>query len=55
MHALKDLFTSGAGLMTAAGLSFMLGTGVFFIRYFIRHMREDEIRAAKLKSRAETR
>ena len=52
MHALKDLFTSGPGLMTVAGLSFMLGMGVFFIRYFFKHMREDGERAAKLKARS---
>lgn len=50
MHALKNLFTSGPGLMTVAGLSFMLGMGVFFIRYFFKHMREDGERAAKLKA-----
>jgi len=50
MHALKELFTSGPGLMTVAGLSFMLGMGVFFIRYFLKHMREDGERAAKLKA-----
>jgi hypothetical protein len=46
MHALKDLFTSDVGLMTVVGLSFMLGMGVFFIRYFLKHMREDGERAA---------
>ena len=49
MHALKVLFTSDAGLMTVAGLGFMLGMGVFFIRYFFKHMREDSERVAKLK------
>jgi hypothetical protein len=46
MHALKDLFTSDVGLMTVAGLAFMMGMGVFFVRYFLRHMREDERNAA---------
>jgi Protein of unknown function (DUF3149) len=45
MHALKDLFTSDVGLMSAAGILFMLGMGVFYVRYFLRHMHEDELRA----------
>jgi len=44
MHALKDLFTSDVGLMSAAGIAFMLGMAVFYIRFFLRHMREDEAR-----------
>lgn len=44
---LKDLFTTDVGLMTVIGLSFMLGMGVFFIRYFLRHMREDGEAAAR--------
>lgn len=46
MHALKDLFTSDVGLMSLAGIVFMLGMGVFYIRFFLRHMHEDEARAA---------
>jgi len=49
MHALKDLFTSDVGLMSISGIVFMLGMGVFFVRYFLRHMREDEVRAKSLK------
>jgi hypothetical protein len=49
MHALKDLFTSDAGLMSAAGILFMLGMGVFYIRYFLSHMRDDELRAKAQK------
>lgn len=45
MHALKDLFTTDVGLMSAAGIVFMLGMGVFFVRYFFRHMREDAAKA----------
>jgi Protein of unknown function (DUF3149) len=45
MHALKDLFTTDVGLMSVAGLAFMLGMGVFFIRYFLRHIKEDSERA----------
>ena len=45
MHALKDLFTSDVGLMSVAGIAFMLGMAVFFVRYFLKHMKEDEARA----------
>jgi hypothetical protein len=45
MHALKDLFTSDVGLMSAAGIAFMIGMGVFFVRFFLRHMHDDEVRA----------
>jgi hypothetical protein len=41
MNVFKDLFTSDVGLMSAAGLLFMLGMGVFYIRYFLRHIAED--------------
>jgi len=44
MSALKVLFGSDAGLMSLAVIVFMLGMGGFFIRYFLRHMREDERR-----------
>lgn len=44
---LKDLFTTDVGLMTVVGLSFMMGMGVFFVRYFLRHMREDGEAAAR--------
>jgi len=49
MHALKDLFTSDVGLMSAAGIAFMLGMAVFFVRYFLRHMQEDEAREKAAK------
>jgi hypothetical protein len=42
MHALRDLFTSDAGLMSMAVIAVMLGMGGFFIRYTLKHMREDE-------------
>jgi hypothetical protein len=45
MLALRELFTTDVGLMSAAGIAFMLGMAVFFIRYFLRHMKEDELRA----------
>lgn len=46
MTALSELFTSGPGLMSLAGIAFMLGMGVFFVRFFLRHVREDTERAA---------
>jgi hypothetical protein len=49
MHALKDLFTTDVGLMSAAGIVFMLGMAVFFVRYFLRHMQEDEAREKAVK------
>ena len=45
MHALKDLFTTDVGLTSVAGIAFMLGMGVFFLRYFARHIKEDAERA----------
>lgn len=44
MQALKDLFTTDVGLMSAAGIAFMIGMAVFFVRFFLRHMHEDEAR-----------
>jgi hypothetical protein len=51
MHALKDLFTTDVGLMSISGIAFMLGMGVFFIRYFLRHMKEDAAKAAAASQR----
>jgi Protein of unknown function (DUF3149) len=45
MQALRELFTSDSGLMSVAGIAFMLGMGVFFIRFFLRHIRDDAERA----------
>ena len=41
MKALSDLFSTDYGLMTVAGLTFMMGMGVWFVRYFMRKMDED--------------
>ena len=48
MHALKDLFTSD---MSIGGIVFMLGMGVFFVRYFLKHIKEDAARAAASRNR----
>lgn len=45
MAALRELFTTDVGLMSVAGFAFMLGMGAFFLRYFLKHMREDGERA----------
>jgi hypothetical protein len=45
MHALNDLFTTDVGLMSIGGIAFMLGMGVFFVRYFLRHIAIDTERA----------
>ena len=45
MRALQDLLSTDYGLMSAAGILFMIGMGVFFVRFFLRHMREDEAAA----------
>ena len=45
MRVLQELLTTDVGLMSAAGITFMLGMGVFFVRYFFKHMREDAARA----------
>ena len=45
MHAWKDFLTTDYGLMSLAVIVFMLGMGVFFTRYFLKHMRDDEAAA----------
>ena len=45
MRILNDLFTTDVGLASAAGIAFMLGMGVFFVRYFLQHIRQDAERA----------
>jgi hypothetical protein len=44
MHALKDLFATDYGIMSVMGITFTLCMMAFFVRYFLRHMREDEAR-----------
>lgn len=47
MHAFQDLFTSDAGLMSVAGLAFILAMAVYFGRYFLTPMRDDAARAER--------
>jgi Protein of unknown function (DUF3149) len=49
MRLFTELLTSDVGLMSAGGILFMLGMGAFYLRYFIKHMHEDEARAAARK------
>lgn len=48
------LFSTDYGLMSIAGIIFMLGMGVFFIRYFFAKMDEDEARV-KAEKRKQAR
>ena len=50
MHALQDFVTTDYGLMSLIGIAFMIGMGVFFVRFFLKNMREDEA-AAKAAER----
>lgn len=45
MKLLTDLFSTDYGLMSISGIVFMLGMGVFFLRFFKRKIREDAARA----------
>jgi hypothetical protein len=49
MRLLTELMTSDVGLMSAAGILFMLGMGAFYFRYFMKHMHDDEARVAQRK------
>ena len=46
MRILSDLFSTDVGLMSIGGIVFMLGMGVFYVRYFMKHMKEDGDAAA---------
>ena len=45
MHALGDFFSTDYGLMSAAVILITLGMGAFYVRFFLKHMHEDEARA----------
>ncbi|RPE64984.1 uncharacterized protein DUF3149 [Tibeticola sediminis] len=47
MKALADLFSTDYGLMSVAGIAFMLGMAVFFIRLFTNKMDESAKQAGK--------
>ena len=44
MRAFTDFFSTDYGLMSAAVILFMLGMGAFYVRYFLKHMHEDDAR-----------
>jgi hypothetical protein len=46
MRVLTELFTSDVGLLSIGSIAFMIGMGIFFLRYFIRHVRDDSRRHA---------
>lgn len=48
MHALQDFFTTDYGLLSATVIAITLGMGVFYARFFQRHIREDAEAAARL-------
>lgn len=48
MKALYDFFSTDYGLLSAAVIAITLGMAVFFIRFFVGHMHEDEARQRKL-------
>ena len=54
MHALRDFFSTDYGLMSVASLVITLGMGVFFFRYFMRHIREDTEAAARAAQQGNT-
>lgn len=47
MQLFKDLFSSDVGLMSAAVIAITLGMGAYYVRYFLRHVHEDEARAKR--------
>jgi hypothetical protein len=49
MRLLSELMTTDVGLMSAAGILFMLGMGAFYFRHFMKHMHDDEARALQRK------
>jgi peptidoglycan/LPS O-acetylase OafA/YrhL len=47
MRALTDFFTTDYGLLSAVVIAITLGMGVFYARFFARHIREDTERAER--------
>lgn len=41
MKAFELLYTSDVGLMSLAVIVFTLGMGGFYLRYFLKHMKDD--------------
>ncbi len=53
MTLLTELLTTDAGLMSAAGIAFMIGMSVYLARFFLKHMSAEEAanRAGKKQER----
>jgi hypothetical protein len=49
MRLFTELVTTDVGLMSAGGILFMLGMGAFYLRYFLKHMHDDEANMARQK------
>lgn len=47
MQALNVLFNSDAGQYSLVALAITLGIGAFYLRYFLKHIKEDTARAAR--------
>ena len=47
MQLFKELFSSDVGLMSFAVIAITLAMGGYYLRYFLKHMHEDEARAGK--------
>jgi len=47
VRALTELFTTDVGLLSIGAIVFMLGMGIFYIRYFLKHIEEDARRAGR--------
>lgn len=41
MKAFELLFTSDVGLMSLTVLTITLGMGAFYLRYFLKHIKDD--------------
>ncbi|MEX8517309.1 MAG: DUF3149 domain-containing protein [Leptothrix sp. (in: b-proteobacteria)] len=52
MRALVDFFTTDYGLMSAAVIAITLAMGVFYVRYFMQHIKMDTEAAAQREAQA---
>lgn len=42
MGVFKDLFSSDIGLLSLGTIAFVIVMGIYFIRFFQKHIQEDE-------------
>lgn len=47
MQLFKELVSSDVGLMSLAVIAITLGMGMFYLRYFLKHMHDDEARSGR--------